>query len=124
MISNTEALLEDIYERQKLKFGKTTKAELYRKLRCEIREYQAAIKAHFYNDSVENARDIMFEIADVIIIANRLYKEFKDEIAWALLQKYYNYETARYVKAKWDIVQKRKYVKDKNGNWQHLEEEE
>jgi hypothetical protein len=122
MTSNTEALLDDIYERQKLKFGNATKAELYKKLRCEIREYQAAIKAQFNNNSVENSHDVMFEIADIIIVANRLYKEFKDEIAWALLIKYYNYETARYVKAKWDIVEKRKYVRDQYGNWQHIEE--
>lgn len=121
MISNTQELLDNIYERQKLKFGETTKEELYRKLRCEIMELQQANRQYFMTSSFQDSEDIKFEEADIIIIANRLYQEFQDEIAWALLSKYYNYESAKYVKMKWDIVEKRIYKRDKFNNWQHIE---
>lgn len=121
MISNTQNLLDDILERQKKKFGKTTKEELWSKLRGEIIEYQQALRANFMNDCVQTKIDIMFEQADIIILANRLHREFKDELAWLLIQKMYNYETAHYVKMKWDIVEKRQYYRDSNGNWQHKE---
>ena len=119
VISNNQALLDYVYERQKLKFGNTTKDELYRKLRCEIIEYQEATRRYWNTASADAAEDMMFEQADIIIMANRLYQEFQDEIAWALLSKYYNYETARYVKLKWEIVEHRPYYRDRNGNWQH-----
>lgn len=64
----------------------------------------------------------MYEKADVIIMANRLYQEYQDEVAWLILSELYNYETAKYVKAKWDIVKKRPYIRDKNGNYQHQKE--
>ena len=50
----------------------------------------------------------------------QLRQEYQDEVAWLILSELYNYETARYVKAKWDIVEKRRYVKDANGNYQHV----
>lgn len=124
MISNSQELLDYIYEQQKIKFGNTTKEELYRKLRCEIIELQEANRNYWLDGEVHNKElsdAIKFEEADIIIVANRLYQEFQDEVAWALLSKYYNYESAQYVKQKWDIVQKRTYIRDRNGNWQHKE---
>lgn len=121
MISNTPDLLDDILERQKKKFGDTTKEELWRKLKCEISEYQQALRANFINDCHQTRIDVMFEQADIIILANRLYQEFNDDVAWLIIEKMYNFETARYVKIKWDIVEKRPYYRDKNGNWQHKE---
>lgn len=122
LVSNNQDLLDYVYERQKLKFGETTKEELYRKLRCEIIEYQEATRYNWMISSAQSAEAMMFEQADIIIIANRLYQEFHDEVAWALLEKYYNYETARYVKKKWDIVEQRTYYRDSKGNWQHKED--
>lgn len=121
MISNTSDLLDDILERQKKKFGKTTKEELWSKLRGEIIEYQQALRSNIMNDCLQTKVDIMLEQADIIILANRLHREFKDELAWLLIQKMYNYETAKFVKFKWSIVEKRPYYRDKNGNWQHKE---
>lgn len=122
MVSNAQDLLDYVFERQKIKFGPTTPEELYRKLRVEILEYQEATSRYWMTNDPKAAEDMMFEQADIIIVANRLYQEFHDEVAWAILSKYYNYETARYVKAKWEIVEKRPYKKNKNGDWQHEEE--
>lgn len=122
IVSNTQDLLDDILERQKRKFGPTTKEELYRKLRTEILEYQEATRAFFMTGSREYAEAMKFEEADIIIVANRLWQEFHDEVAWALLSKYYNYESARYVKAKWEIVEKRPYKRTAAGDWQHEEQ--
>lgn len=121
MISNTPDLLDDILECQKKKFGDTTKEELWRKLKGEIIEYQQALRANYIYDSNQTRIDVMLEQADIIILANRLYQEFHDEIAWLILEKMYNFETARYVKIKWGIVEQRPYYRDKNGNWQHKE---
>ena len=119
MTSNTTDLLDDILERQKLKFGETTKEELWRKLRGEIIEYQEALRNNFIYDNNQTRLEIMLEQADIIILANRLYQEFDDEVAWLIIDKMYNFETAKYVKMKWDIVEKRQYIRDSKGNWQH-----
>lgn len=118
IVSNSPDLLTWVWERQKLKFGETTPEELYKRLRCEILELQEARRAYYMSGSLENAENIMFEEADIIILANRLYLEFNDEIGWALVDKFFNFETARYVKKKWEIVEQREYVKDENGDWQ------
>lgn len=122
MVSNTQELLDYVYERQKIKFPDQTREQTERKLRGEIIELQQATMKYWNTGSRHNADEIMFEKADIIIMANRLYQEYQDELAWAILSTYYNYETARYVKAKWDIVEKRRYVKDANGNYQHVKE--
>lgn len=122
MISNDTELLDVIYQKQVKKFGETTPEELWRKLRGEIIEYQQALKNQFLYDSPQSRLDVMLEQADIIILANRLYQEFQDELAWLILDKMYNFETARFVSMKWDIVEKRRYRKDKNGNWQHIKE--
>lgn len=122
MVSNTQELLDYVYERQKIKFPDQTREQTERKLRGEIIELQQATMKYWNTGSRHNADEIMFEKADIIILANRLYQEHQDELAWAILSTYYNYETARYVKAKWDIVEKRRYVKDANGNYQHVKE--
>lgn len=119
MISNTPDLLDDIYQRQVKKFGKTTKEELSAHLRNEIYEYQAEIRKNFMNDCQQTRLELMLEQADIIILANRLYQEFDDPLAWLVLDKMYNFETAKYVKMKWDIVEKRKYHRDENGLWHH-----
>ena len=122
IVSNTEELLDYIYERQKIKFPNQTRDQTERKLRGEILELQEANMAFWNTGSKHYAEAIKFEEADVIIMANRLYQEYQDELAWAILSRYYNYESAKYVKAKWDIVEKRKYFRDANGNYQHEEE--
>ena len=119
MVSNTEELLDYIYERQKKKFPDQTREQTERKLRGEIIELQEANRLYWNTGSKEHAEAIKFEEADVIIMANRLYQEYQDELAWAILSRYYNYESAKYVKAKWEIVEQRPYVKDEHGNYQH-----
>lgn len=119
MISNTQELLDYIYERQKIKFPNQSREQTTRKLRAEIIELQEANRLYWMTGSKEHAEAIKFEEADVIIMANRLYQDFQDELAWAILSKYYNYESAKYVKMKWDIVEQRTYKKDANGNYQH-----
>lgn len=119
MVSNTEELLDYIYERQKKKFPDQTREQTERKLRGEIIELQEANRLYWNTGSKEHAEAIKFEEADVIIMANRLYQEYQDELAWAILSRYYNYESAKYVKAKWEIVEERTYVKDEHGNYQH-----
>lgn len=122
IVSNNQELLDYIYERQRIKFPHQTRQQTERKLRGEIIELQEANRLYWYTSSKENAEAIKFEEADVIIMANRLYQEYQDELAWAILSRYYNYETAKYVKEKWEMVEKRTYKKDKNGNYQHEEE--
>lgn len=121
MTSNTTDLLDDIYHRQVKKFGDTSAEELWKNLRGEIIEYQEALRKNFLYDNQQTRLDVMMEQADIIILANRLYQEFQDETAWLILDKMYNYETARFVKMKWEIVENRKYRRDKNGLWQHIE---
>lgn len=121
MISNTVDLLDDVYNRQVKKFGETTKEELWRKLKAEIEEYKNAVKTNFIYDSQNTRQEIFLEQADIIILANRLYQEFNDAVAWLILEKMYNFETAKYVKMKWEIVEKRKYYRNQNGDWQHVE---
>lgn len=120
-VSNTQELLDYVYERQKIKFPNQTREQTERKLRGEIIELQEANRRYWMTGSKKHAEAIKFEEADVIIMANRLYQEYKDELAWAILSRYYNYESAKYVKAKWDIVEQRQYIRDANGNYQHKE---
>lgn len=112
-------MLDKIYERQKEKFGAQTKEELWRKLRGEIIELQEARRQLFMKDTNENRESVMFEEADIIIMANRLYQEYQDEVAWLIVDRLFNFESAKYVAKKWEIVEKRPYHKDKNGLWQH-----
>ena len=121
-VSNNQELLDYIYERQRIKFPYQTRQQTERKLRGEIIELQEANRLYWYAPSKENAEAIKFEEADVIIMANRLYQDYQDELAWAILSRYYNYESAKYVKEKWEMVEKRTYKKDKNGNYQHEKE--
>lgn len=119
MISNTPDLLEDIYHRQVKKFGETTEKILLKRLDEEIYEYQEALRNNFMNDNQQSRLEVMLEQADIIILANRLYQEFNNMLAWLILDKMYNFESAKYVKMKWDIVENRPYSRDKNGFWQH-----
>lgn len=119
MISNTPDLLEDIYYRQVKKFGETTEKILLKRLDEEIYEYQEALRNNFMNDNQQSRLEVMLEQADIIILANRLYQEFNNMLAWLILDKMYNFESAKYVKMKWDIVENRPYSRDKNGFWQH-----
>lgn len=121
-VANSQDLLDYIYERQKKKFPDQTREQTERKLRGEILELQEANRLYWMTGSKHHAEAIKFEEADVVIMANRLYQEYQDELAWAILSRYYNYESAKYVKAKWDIVETRPYKKDENGNYQHEEE--
>lgn len=122
IVSNTQELLDYIYEEQKIKFPNQTKQQTERKMRAEILELQQANLTYWNTGSKQDAEAIMYEKADVIIMANRLYQEYQDEVAWLILSELYNYETAKFVKAKWDIVKNRPYIKDKNGNYQHTKE--
>lgn len=119
MISNTPDLLDDILERQKKKFGDTTEKELLANLTGEVIEYQEAMRKNFMADNQQTRLEVMLEQADIIILANRLYQEFDNPIAWLILDKMYNFETAKYVKMKWEVVESRTYFRDKNGLWQH-----
>lgn len=122
MISNTVDLLDDIFNRQVKKFGSTTEKELWQNLTGEIIEYQEALRKNYMTDNKQTGLEVMLEQADIIILANRLYQEFNNPIGWLILDKMYNFETAKYVKMKWDIVENRPYVRDKNGLWQHRKE--
>jgi hypothetical protein len=113
---NTETLLDYIYERQLAKFPDQTREQTERKLRAEILELQEARRNLFFGGSREA---VMYEKADVIIMANRLWRDFNDEMAWMILDSMYDYETARYVELKWKIVEQRTYIKDEYGNYQH-----
>lgn len=119
IVSNTQELLDSIYERQKIKFPNQSREQTTRKLRAEIIELQEANRLYWMTGSKEHAEAVKFEEADVIIMANRLYQDFQDELAWAILSRYYNYESAKYMKMKWDIVEQRTYKKDVYGNYQH-----
>lgn len=119
IISNTQELLDSIYEEQKIKFPDQTREQTERKMRTEIIELQQANLKYWNTGSKKDAEAIMLEKADVIIMANRLYQEYQDEVAWLILSELYNYETAKYVKMKWEIVKLRTYIKDKEGNYQH-----
>lgn len=116
-MTNYVSMLEEIYQAQKQKFGKMTKDELFKKLYEEINEYQQASLDLFTCDNQANRVNVMLELADIIIVANRLYLEYDDEIAWLIVDKLFNYETAKWVKIKWDMVEKRNYTKDDCGNW-------
>ena len=116
---NQETLLDYIYERQLAKFPDQTKEQTTRKLRAEIIELQNARRDYYYGGG--NPESIMFEKADVIIMANRLYHDFQDELAWMILDSLYNWEVAKYVEAKWQIVEKREYKKLPDGTYQHCE---
>lgn len=104
---NTEQLLEDIYNRQVAKFGDCSYKELISKLGCEFLELQEANRKYWMcgEHNKELADDIQLEIADIIIIANRMWKEYDCPIAWGILSKYYDYESSKWVKIKWDIVE-------------------
>lgn len=116
---NQESLLDYIYERQLEKFPDQTREDTERKLRAEIIELQEARRDYWTAQSKNNAEKVMFETADVIIMANRLYHDFQDELAWCILDSMFNYETAKYVQAKWEIVEKRIYEKKADGTYQH-----
>lgn len=116
-------LLNEIYIKQKKKFPDVTIEQAWRKLRGEIIELQLARREHFIKSTFENAEKIKYEEADIIIMANKIYQENQDEIAWLILDKFYNYESSKYVVKKWQIVEKRTYHKDENGNYQHDESE-
>ncbi len=116
---NSEQLLDHIYQRQLAKFPDQTREQTERKLRAEILELQQARRDYYFGGS--KPENIMFEKADVIIMANRLWKDFNDELAWAIIDSMYDYETAKFVEAKWKIVESRCYVKDKDGTYQHVE---
>ena len=122
MISNTPDLLEDIYHRQVKKFGETTEKILLKRLDEEIYEYQEAMRKNFINDNQYTREDIMLEKADIIILANRGYQEFNNPKCWLILDNMYNFETAKYVVKKWEIVEKRSYKRTSDGDWQHIEE--
>ena len=117
-------LIEKIYEEHLVKFGEQTREETYLRMCEEIKELQEARLKQFQCDSQENRLKVKFEEADVIITAIRLYKEYDDLSAWLILDLLYNYETAKYVQEKWEIVKKRKYVKDSRGLQQHVKENE
>lgn len=111
--------LDEIYIKQKKKFPDVTIKQAWKKLRGEIIELQQARREHFMHSTYENAEKIKYEEADVIIMANKIYQENQDEIAWLILDKLCNYESFKYVVKKWEIVEQRSYHKDKNGNYQH-----
>lgn len=113
-------LLDEIYIKQKKKFPDVTIEQAWKKLKGEVLELQEARRQHFIEPNSENAEKIKFEEADIIIMANKIYQENQDEIAWLVLDKLYNYESAKYVVEKWKIVEERTYHKDKNGNYQHI----
>lgn len=115
---NTETLLDYVYERQLIKFPDQTREQTERKLRAEILELQEARRNLYFGGSREA---VMYEKADVIIMANRLWRDFNDEMAWMILDSMYDYETAKYVEFKWKIVESRTYTKDENGTYQHVE---
>ena len=117
---NQESLLDYIYERQLEKFPDQTREDTERKLRAEIIELQQARRDYWTAQSKKNAEKVMFETADVIIMANRLYHDFQDELAWMILDSMYNWEVAKYVEAKWQIVEKREYKKLPDGTYQHF----
>lgn len=116
---NQESLLDYIYERQLVKFPDQTPEQTRRKLCAEILELQEAVKDYYYGGG--SAEKIQYEKADVIIMANRLWRDSNDPMAWMILDSMYNYETARYVELKWKIVEQRVYTKDKDGTYQHIE---
>lgn len=118
---NQESLLDYIYERQLEKFPDQTREDTERKLRAEIIELQEARRDYYMFPSKQNQERIMFETADVIIMANILYHDFQDELAWMILDSLYNWEVAKYVEAKWQIVEKREYKKLPDGTYQHCE---
>lgn len=116
---NQETLLDDIYERQLIKFPDQTPEQTRRKLKAEIFELQEARRAYYYGGG--SLEEVKSEEADVIIMANRLWRDDNDPMAWMILDSMYNYETAKWVKAKWEIVEKRIYKKDSEGTYQHIE---
>ena len=118
---NQESLLDYIYERQLEKFPDQTREDTERKLRAEIIELQQARRDYWTAQSKKNAEKVMFETADVIIMANRLYHDFQDELAWMILDSMYNWEVAKYVDAKWQVVEQREYKKLPDGTYQHCE---
>ena len=112
-------LLDEIYIKQKKKFPDVTVEQAWRKLKGEIIELQQARRDFSKNPTLETAEKIKYEEADVIIMANNIYQENQDEVAWLILDKLYNYKSSKYVAAKWKIVEERSYHKDKYGNYQH-----
>lgn len=118
---NQESLLDYIYERQLEKFPDQTREDTERKLRAEIIELQDARRDYYNAQCPKNAEKVMFKMADVIIMANRLYHDFQDEFAWMILDSMYNFEIAKYVDIKWQIVEKREYKKLPDGTYQHCE---
>lgn len=118
---NQESLLDYIYERQLEKFPDQTREDTERKLRAEIIELQQARREYWTSQSKNNGEKVMFEMADVIIMANRLYHDFQDELAWMILDSMYNWEVAKYVDAKWQVVEQREYKKLPDGTYQHCE---
>ena len=119
---NQESLLGYIYNQQLKKFPDQTREDTERKLRAEIIELQQARREYWTAQSKRNAEKVMFEMADVIIMANRLYQDFQDELAWMILDSLYNWEVAKYVDAKWQIVEQREYKKLPDGTYQHCVE--
>jgi hypothetical protein len=118
---NQESLLDYIYERQLEKFPDQTREDTEKKLRGEIIELQQARRDYYNAQCPKNSEKVMFETADVIIMANRLYHDFQDEFAWMILDSMYNWEVAKYVDIKWQIVEKRDYKKLPDGTYQHCE---
>lgn len=118
---NQESLLDYTYERQLVKFPDQTPEQTRRKLCAEIIELQEARRDYWAAPSKINAERVKFEKADVILMANRLWRDSNDPMAWMILDSMYNYETARYVESKWKIVEQRVYARDKEGTYQHCE---
>ena len=116
---NQETLLDEIYKQQIVKFPDQTPEQTRRKLFAEILELQEARRDYYYGGgSVEKVK---MEEADVIIMANRLWRDDNDPMAWMILDSMYNYETAKWVAMKWKIVMQITYKRDENGTYQHIE---
>lgn len=112
-------LLDKIYEKQQKKFPDVNVEDAWRKLRSEAIELQNATRDYCKQLSNKSREKVNFEKADVVIMANKIYHDNQDELAWLILDALYDFELSNYVEKKWEIVEKRSYHKDKNGNYQH-----
>lgn len=115
---NFEETLNYVRERQKAKFPNCPEKEMLSKLLDEIAELKEEIEQSSLFGENSHYESIQLEKADVIIMATGLWKEYKNPLAWFILDLMKDDKLIPYILKKWEIVENRNY-KRVNGKWQH-----
>lgn len=116
---NQETLLEYIYEMHCTKFPEKTKEQAEKELRAEVANLQNARKDYYFGGG--SVEDILNAKANCVIIANRLWHDYNDELAWLILDTMYDYDMARCVEERWKEIERTCYVREPDGTYSKKE---